>query len=491
MSVILRPFQANGVAEIRGAFRAGYRSVLFVLPTGGGKTYTFVHIAERAAARGNRIVILVHRSELVDQTSRSLDAIGCPHGVIASGYRMDLRHPVQVASVQTLVQRLHLIPPDWFQLIVVDEAHHAVAGTWAKILAAMLHCRVLGVTATAERLDGRGLREMFEVMVLGPDAAWLTEEGFLVRSRIYSPPGIDLSAIKRPDSRTGKAKTADILRQRHIMGDAITHYGRTIAPHHNGTAIAFCPNLDVANSMTEAFRDAGIPAATIDGKVDRGIRRRMISDLGDGTLKVLVSVDVVSEGTDIPSVTGAILYRKTDSLTLFLQQCGRVLRPVYAPGYDLETTQGRLNAIAAGGKPFAVINDHVGNTYIGDIPKHGTPTDHREWSLDGRKAREKAESTAPPIRVCPGCLSQIHAAANPCPHCGHVFEAPRRELQVVEGELKELDPNLARRTMRREVAQARTREELEAIARDRGYKAGWVNHMLKARGQRHGQASFR
>jgi superfamily II DNA or RNA helicase len=489
--VSLRPFQATAVEEIRQAFRAGFRSVLFVLPTGGGKTYTFVDIAERAAALGNRIVILVHRAELVDQASRSLHSIGCQHGVIASGYRMDLRPSVQVASVQTLVQRLHLIPEGWFQLIVVDEAHHAVAGTWAKILAAMLHCRVLGVTATPERLDGRGLREMFDVMVLGPDAAWLTDEGFLTPARIFSPGSIDLSAIRRPDSSTGKAKTADILKQRHIMGDAITHYQRTIAPHFNGTAIAFCPNLEVANSMTEAFRDAGIPAATIDGKIDRGIRKRMISDLGDAILKVLVSVDVVSEGTDIPSVAGAILYRKTDSLTLFLQQCGRPLRPIYAPGYDLETTQGRLNAIAAGGKPFAVLNDHVGNTYTGDNPKHGTPTDHREWSLDGRKARETAESSAPPIRICPACMSIIPAAANPCPYCNHAVEPPRREIMVIEGELQELDPAIARRNSRREVAQARTREELEAIAKERGYKAGWVTHMLSARGQRHGQQAFR
>jgi superfamily II DNA or RNA helicase len=406
---------------------------------------------------------------------------------------MDLGPAVQVASVQTLVKRLHLIPPNWFQLIVVDEAHHAVAGTWATILSAMLNCRVLGVTATPERLDGRGLGEMFEVMVLGPDAAWLTDEGFLVPARIFSPGTIDLSAIRRPDSSSGKAKAADILKQGHIMGDAITHYQKTIAEHFNGTAIAFCPNLEVANGMTEAFRNAGIPAATIDGKTDRGIRKRMISDLGDATLKVLVSVDVVSEGTDIPSVAGVILYSKTESLTKFLQQCGRALRPVYASGYDLETTQGRLAAIAAGGKPYAVTNDHVGNTFTGTIPKHGTPIDHREWSLDGRKAREKEESSAPPIRVCPACLSIIPAAANPCTYCGHTIETPKRELRVIEGTLQELDPSLARRTMRREVAQARTREELEAIAKERGYKAGWVTHMLNARGgrSRYAQAQFR
>jgi superfamily II DNA or RNA helicase len=489
----LRPFQVTATEEIRHAYRLGHRTVLFVLPTGGGKTFTFVHVAERAAARQNRTLILVHRQELVDQASRAIDAVGCPHGVIASGYRMDLRYPVQVASVQTLVKRLHLIPHDWFQLVVVDEAHHAVAGTWATILTSMPNARVLGVTATPERLDGKCLGGMFQVMILGPDAAWLTDEGFLTRAKIYHPKGLDLSMVKRVDSRKGKQEAGEILRRRQFMGDAVTHYSRTIAPLHNGTAIAFTPNLEVATTLSEAFREAGISSAVIDGKLDRRQRRRMIRDLGDASLKVLVSVDVISEGTDIPSVAGAILYRPTDSLTLFLQQVGRVLRPIYATGFDLDSTSGRLAAIERGGKPFAVINDHVGNSYIGDVVKHGTPTDYRPWSLEGKVAREKAESAAPPIKICPACCCQIPSISNPCPECGHQFEVIVREMQVVEGDLEELDPELAKRQSRREVAQARTKEELEAIARERGYKPGWVTHMLNARGgrNRYAQAQFR
>jgi superfamily II DNA or RNA helicase len=487
----LRPFQVTATEEIRNAYRLGHRTVLFVLPTGGGKTFTFVHVAERAAARNNRTLILVHRQELVDQASRAIDAVGCPHGVIASGYRMDLRYPVQVASVQTLVKRLHLIPPDWFQVIVVDEAHHAVAGTWATILSAMPHARVLGVTATPERLDGKGLGGIFEVMILGPDAAWLTDEGFLSRAKIYHPPGLDLSMVRRIDSRKGRQEASEILRRRQFMGDAVTHYRRTIAPLHNGTAIAFAPNLEVATRLCEAFRDAGISSAVIDGKLDRGQRRVMIRDLGDALLKVLVTVDVVSEGTDIPSVAGAILYRGTDSLTIFLQQVGRVLRPVYAPGFDLDTTAGRLAAIAAGGKPFAVVNDHVGNSYCGDLLRHGTPTDYRAWSLEGKVARQKAESSATPIKICPACLCQIPSACNPCPECGHQFQVITKKVEVVEGDLKELDPELAKRQSRREVAQARTRDELEAIAKERGYKPGWVTHMLTARGQRHAPQAIR
>ncbi len=467
MSVTLRPFQASAVAEIRGAYQTGFRRVLFVLPTGGGKTYTFVYIAEQAAIRGNRVCILVHRQELVDQASRSLHAIGCQHGIIAAGYRQDLRQGVQVASVQTLARRLHTIPADFFQLLIVDEAHHAVAGTWAKVLAAMPRAHVLGVTATPERLDGRGLGDQFQTLIEGPDAAWLTDQDFLVPARIFAPPGIDLSGVKRFDTRKGHQQSEEILRQGQAMGDAVSHYRRTIEPIHNGTAIAFCCSVAHADAVAEAFRAQGISAARLDGSMDRGERRRLIADLGAGVLKVLTSCDIISEGTDIPSVTGAMLLRPTDSLGLHLQQVGRVLRP--SPG-----------------KPYAVVNDHVGNTL-----RHGRPTDPREWSLDGQTKRKRAASDALPIKVCDHCFSAIPSAAAICPECGHVFpQAARRELATIEGELQELPAGVIARRKRAAVAQARTREELEAIRLERGYSRGWTDHILRARGNRHGARAF-
>lgn len=152
----LRPYQLQAVAGIRDAFGQRQRSVLFVLPTGGGKTTIFSHITEQTAARGNRVCILVHRQELLRQASASLDQMGVPHGLVAANRSMDLSHPVQVASVQTLARRLHKLPGDLFQLLVVDEAHHSNAGTWAKVLAHFQRARVLGVTATPCRCDGRG-----------------------------------------------------------------------------------------------------------------------------------------------------------------------------------------------------------------------------------------------------------------------------------------------------------------------------------------------
>lgn len=461
-TVNLRPFQATAVTEIRGAYMAGHRRVLFVLPTGGGKTYTFVYIAEQAAMRGNRVCILVHRQELVDQSSRSLHAIGCNHGIIANGYRQDLRHTVQVASVQTLARRLHTLPPDFFQLLIVDEAHHAVAGTWAKVLAAMPRAHVLGVTATPERLDGRGLGDQFDTLIEGPDAAWLTDQGFLVPARVFAPPGIDLDGIKRFDTKKGRHDSEDVLRQGQAMGDAVSHYRRTIEPHHNGTAIAFCVSVAHAEAVAEAFRAQGIAAAMLDGTTDRGHRRRLINDLGAGSLKVLTSCDIISEGTDIPSVTGAILLRPTDSLGLHLQQVGRVLRP--CPG-----------------KQWAVVNDHVGNSH-----RHGLPTDPRKWSLEGRTKRKRAASDALPVKVCPSCFATIGSTEPVCPICNHEFPPEaRRQLVTVDGTLQELPASVVARRKRMEVGAARTREELEAIRLERGYSRGWTDHILRARSRAH------
>lgn len=468
--VELRPYQEQLLEDIRDSMRRGHRRVLAVMPTGAGKGTTIAVMVSNAAERGHRVLILAHRAELIADLSQRIHKLGINHGILAAGYREDLRQVVQVGSVQTVVRRLGRIPAP--SMIIQDEAHHLVAGNmWGKVIARWPNAFLIGKTATPERLDSRGLGEghggFFTDMVLGPNAAWLTEQGFLVPARIFAPPGIDLDGIKRFDTRKGQHDAEEILRQGQAMGDAVTHYRRTIEPHHNGTAIAFCCSVAHADAVAEAFRAQGIRAARLDGTMDRGERRRLINDLGAGVLKVLTSCDIVSEGTDIPSVTGAMLLRPTDSLGLHLQQVGRVLRP--CPG-----------------KSHAIINDHVGNTL-----RHGRPTDPREWSLEGQQRRKRAPSDALPVKVCDACFSAIPSACPTCPECGHVFpQAARRELTVVEGDLQELPAGVIARRKRNEVAQARTREELEAIRLERGYSRGWTDHILRARGQRHGARAF-
>ncbi|MGA1114631.1 MAG: DEAD/DEAH box helicase family protein, partial [Aquiluna sp.] len=133
MTFTTRQYQARDIERLSQTYRRATR-VVYVLPTGGGKTVVLSEITRRVEARGGRVLILVHRQELLQQASASLSRLGVEHGLIQANRPMDIRQLVQVASVQTLVRRLDDFPPDAFRLVIVDEAHHAVAGTWARVL---------------------------------------------------------------------------------------------------------------------------------------------------------------------------------------------------------------------------------------------------------------------------------------------------------------------------------------------------------------------
>jgi superfamily II DNA or RNA helicase len=442
----LRPYQQALVDQIRLQYQLGHKSVLAVLSTGGGKTCIFSYIAQESARKGNRVCILVHRAELLDQASRSLTAMGVRHGRIAAGKSMDLSHAVQVASVQTLARRLHKLPRDFFQLVIIDEAHHSNAGTWAKVLDHFQSAHVLGVTATPIRLDGRGLGEHYQTMVEGPSAAWLTDNGYLAAAKVLAPPGFDATGLRK---RMGDFDTREAEhRIGTIMGDCLSHYRK----HLDGqTAIAFCCSVAHAEAVARLFISAGIPAASIDGSMTSEQRCDLLQALGTGRLKVLTSCALIGEGVDVPSVGGCILLRPTASTSLHLQMIGRCLRP--SPG-----------------KAAAVVLDHVGNTL-----RLGHHLEPREWTLDGLAKRDREK--APSVKVCPVCFVTSMSAAQVCRECGHVF-APQetRELKVGEGELVEMQ-----RQQRRQQGSAQSLDDLRQLAQQRGYKRGWAERVYQAR----------
>jgi DNA repair protein RadD len=460
MTLTLRPYQADAVHQIREAYRVeGHRSVLFVLPTGGGKTVVFSHIAEQAARKGNRICILVHRQELLRQASASLSGLGVRHGLISPRHAMDLSAHVQVASVQTVARRLHKLPQSLFQLLVIDEAHHSNAGTWAKVITHFTSARVLGVTATPCRTDGRGLGEWYSHMVLGPTPAELTAGGYLAPARVLAPPGPSLAGLRRRMGDYDMNQAGQMLQTGQAMGDCLAHYRQ----HLNGqTAIAFCCSVAHAQAVAELFARNGVAAASIDGTMDGPTRERLLSDLGAGRLKVLTSCSLIGEGVDVPSVTGCILLRPTQSEALHLQMIGRCLRP--QPGKT------------------AVVLDHVGN-----YQRLGHHLEERPWTLEGTPKRDR--DAAPSVKICPRCFSCMPSRRPVCSECGHQFVPERRELQHVPGELVELQQV----ERRREQAQAATLEELIAIGKRRGMKSphGWARHVLAARSLRSGKARVR
>ena len=453
----LRPYQLQAVSNLRVAFRQGHQSALLVMPTGAGKTVVFTEIARSATQRGNSVFILVHRRELVKQASDKLTKAGVQHGTIAAGFKTS-KHKVQVASVQTLAKRLLTVPaePD---LIIIDECHHAVAGSWDKILTKFKTARVVGVTATPSRLDGRGLGSHFSTLVSGPSVEQLTKLGFLSQHRVFAPPVIaDLSNVKTRAGDYANDQLSAAMDRPTITGDAIGHYRRLA---DGLPAIAFCCSVAHATSVCEAFNAVGYRAKLVTGKMKMEERDEAISGLADGRTQILCSVDVVSEGTDVPAVSAAILLRPTQSEALYLQQVGRILRP--QPG------------------KIAIVLDHVGSTL-----KHGFVDDLRNWSLNSKPKRKKNEEPAPSVRQCPMCFAAFKPQPT-CPCCGFEFPVkPKRQLTQREGELKEMRrqdalDRIEKKEKRKEIGRARTLPELLALAKKKGYKPGWAYKIFYGR----------
>lgn len=463
----LRDYQQKAVDGIRSSFLQGKKAPLLVLPTGGGKTVVFTYITKTSAARNKRVLILVHRVELLRQTSAALLKFGVSHGLVNPKFTPDRIQHTQVASVQTLIKRLHTIhPPD---LIIVDEAHHALANTWKTIINHFPNARVLGVTATPCRGDGTGLGiesgGMFDDIVIGPQVTELIRQGFLVKPVIYAPKDkLDLTGVRTKMGDYVQSDLLNLVDKPQITGSAVEHYTR-ICP--GVPCVVFCVNVAHAQHVAAEFRAAGYRAYHADGTMEDEDRKKVLNGLGNGSVQVVTSCDLISEGTDLPAIGCAILLRPTQSTGLFLQQVGRALRPCE-------------------GKDRAIILDHVGNVLM-----HGLPDEPRDWSLEGdmkRKKKKKKEDQAPKVMQCPSCYA-MHEPAPMCPICGHVRPVKKRDLSEVDGELREITPGealLLKKQKAQEVGRADSMEALLAIEKARNYRAGWAVHMWKAKQAKRG-----
>ena len=441
--VQLRDYQESAVQAVRDSFRAGHKKPLLVSPTGSGKTVIFSYIAAGMARNNKRILIVAHRRELLKQISSALRKVGVSHAVLSGGTPGIPIANVVVASVFTLVRRMKMMKP--FDLIIGDEAHHFTPdSSWGKAVAGFPTARVLGVTATPERLDGKGMGQMFDDMVMGPTVAELTAQGFLSPAIVYAPSTPDLGSVGTRMGDFVSKQLEDAMDKPIITGSAVKHYGK-YAPGRK--AIAFCVSIKHAKDVAEDFRNAGYAASHIDGGMDDTERDGILKAFEDGRVQILTSCDLVSEGFDLPSVEVAILLRPTKSLSLFLQQCGRAIRP----HPDKERT---------------IILDHAGNT-----ARHGFIDDERDWSLaDGFvTGRGKNAEKVVSVRTCTACFA-VHKPTPTCPMCGHVYPVAARKVKHVDGDLvmtsRDDDPDISTQ----EGLMQKRHRVLTSVARKRGYK---------------------
>lgn len=454
----LRNYQEKDIYNIREAFGLKNERVVFRGATGSGKTVMFADMAIKAKQIANRVCIIVHRRELLDQISDHLGLT--PHGIIASDVLRSPGQLIQVATIQTLVRRDY---KDKFDFIIIDEAHHALASQYLKVIKGNPSAKILGVTATPCRMQGYGLGDLFTCLVeQSISIKELIKAGYLSQPMVYAPSMIDVSDIKLHAGDYSKKELEFVSSSDRIVGDAVEYY-KALAPGR--PAIAFCVSVKHALKTADMFCDKGIPAACVHGGLNKIVRRRFIEGLSSGEWKILTSCDLISEGLDVPKVSCGIMLRPTHSLALALQQMGRILRPY--PG-----------------KENAIILDHAGNCL-----RHGMPEQDRVWNLDkktkhGPKVRDEVDVN---VRQCPICY-HVHEFAAVCTGCDYEYQPEDRVITKAEGVLELLAEKKARALMRKhEVRKARTREQLTLIADRRGYKYGWVDMTLKTRGNASGK----
>jgi DNA repair protein RadD len=452
----LRDYQDKALADMRVELRQGL-SVLLRSPTGSGKGVIIAHMMRVSAERGMTSWLLCHRKELITQLSDHLWSLGVQHGVIAAG-RTPTHDPVQIGSVQTVVRRLGRMPPP--RLLVIDEAHHATANTYRKIIE---HCKdsfLVGPTATPQRTDGTGLGDIFDVIVHGPEVSELIDRGYLSQYRIIAPSqAIDTAGVH---SRGGDYVTGEleaVVNQAAITGRAVEHYMEYVHPR---TCLVYCVSRAHARHVAETYQKAGIAAVYVGGDTPPDERKLAIDGFRNGMPQVIVSVDLFGEGLDAPGLKAVQLLRPTKSLILHLQQIGRALR--------VEEGKGR-----------AIILDHVGNTWV-----HGLPDEEREWTLEGKKKAGTGDS-AIGLRHCPKCFSIFRAVLRGCPLCGWVAVVEARILEETDEKLVEIDVAALRAHRKKEERGAKDLESLVRLGLDRGYQPAWagIRHALRTKTDRH------
>jgi superfamily II DNA or RNA helicase len=447
----LRPYQNTIKSKVFAAWASNFLNVLLVMPTGMGKTKTFCSIVIDTLNSSPVLptVIMVHRKELVQQICLTLAEEGIYHNMIAS--RKDIKgiiaaerralgkqfynatSLVTVISVDTLISRQEVYK-NWALNIrqwITDEAAHVLKeNKWGKAIALFPNARGLGVTATPERLDRKGLGShvdgVFDVMVEGPSSRWGIDQGFLSKYKIAVPKSdYEQYLVSSTDgSDYSKKAMIEASKKSQIVGDVVENYLKFAKGKQ---AIVFGTDTVTIADMERKFKERGITAKALDATTPDGERLEALIDYREKRIQVLLNVDLFDEGLDVPGIECVIMARPTKSLGKYLQMVGRGLRP-------------------AEGKPHMILIDHVGN-----VKYHGLPDNIRKWTLDRTNKRAQKLNF---LRICSNfeCNAPYDRAFTECPWCGQeAISKPKSgeagvkaALEQVDGDLELLDPDVIR-----------------------------------------------
>ena len=416
-------------------------------------------IARRTTKNNKRVMFLIHRREVLDQAIKTFKNQNVNPDLLTAG------------MVQTLTRRVDKLPiPD---VILVDEAHHALAKSYQRILKQFPKAIVLLFTATPHRTGRTQLDQIADDIIVGQSIHELTDKGFLAPFRYFQPPNdFDSKLLKRGSTGDFTNESMQEAMSTKIFGHIVKQYKRIA---DGKQAVVYTYSVDSAIKIANEFNSEGISAIEVDGTTSKEKRDLAVQKFRNQEIKILVNVNLFTEGVDLPNVDCVIMARPTASLALYLQFSMRCLNP--RPGKT------------------AIIIDHANN-----FKTFGYPDDDRDWKQAIKSGKQKSKSllTDPGLSIvtCDYCFAVVKASEvkdGKCPICGKpikVHEAkPVSDVDLVEATkerqrlIKEIvKNNLLKEVANKTVSELHSLKELQAYAKLHDYKPGWAWFQAKRKG---------
>ena len=424
--MILRPYQKVAVSDACTALDK-HRNTLVVAPTGAGKTIMLSALVGERHKKGKRVLVIQHRDELVAQNKEKFEKVN-PY-ITTSIVNGTVKHwdgDAVFSMIQTMSRDRNLRDRPLFDMVVIDEGHHAAAPTYTKVINAVREdnddAEIVGFTATPNRGDGKGLRSIFNNCAHQIELATLIREGFLVRPKSYI---IDLGVGDQLDRVTKRGKEYDMeevaaIMDRQVINDRIVSEWEDKAGDRK--TVVFCSTVAHAEHVCDAFVSAGIRADYVTGETDKQKRAEMLYNLEFGDLQVIVNVAVLTEGFDAPPVSCIILTRPCSQKGTMVQMIGRGLRILDPELY-----------------PDVIKTDCVVMDFGTSIITHGGLDETA--NLDGA---DKSVGGDAPTKICPDCESEVASNTRICPICEHEFERKVKDVlenfEMTEYDLMQMSP---------------------------------------------------
>ena len=409
---MLRPYQEVAIADACKALDK-HKNTIVVAPTGAGKTIMLSALVGKRFKNGDKVLVLQHRDELVDQNKSKFERINDRITTsIVNGTIKEWHGDAVFSMVQTISRENNLEKRPTFDMVVVDESHHAAAETYVRVIDAVKadnpDAQIVGFTATPNRGDGKGLRKVFNNCAHQIEITTLIREGFLVPPRSYT---MDLGVSEQLQNVSMKGKEYDMHEVEAIMNSEVLN--KRVVEEWKKLAgdrktVVFCSTIRHAEDLLEEFVKGDVNAKMVTGETPKDERAETLHGLAYGDVQVVVNVAVLTEGFDAPPVSCIVLTRPCSQKGTMVQMIGRGLRTINPEEF-----------------PGTVKTDCVVLDFGTSIITHGSLEDN--VNLDDRENKGVA-----PIKVCPECEAEIPMGTKICQFCGHLFESEKLEKAELE-----------------------------------------------------------